>query len=360
MGSKPAGTSGASTIARYFAFRWAYLFLSFILLCVLMSLLFIGNLYYSDAVPWWSPSFLIYSGWPGWPGVIGETAASRLHGFLGLDFDAYGWRRGPAAWWIQEPLNIAAIVVSVLLIVATALFIIPAQGSAKNLPASRPIPLRGRITAALVNGFIAAALFAGIIETTGFDVIPVLDKLGWLVPAQPQNINSYGYYYPPPDRLMPTWGIWSMASWLSTSLIALPVAPASIGVGIFWPPPRDRYWQTERRTLIYTVLGLAMIAASSALCDDDPDNYTYHEHFLGGWFSVWLVGWWVLTWAWLSRTALFFMLRRHDLALTDPDNPACFACGYNLRGSIMAKQTKCPECGTPISERLMAVDFESA
>ena len=260
MGSKPAGKTGASTIARYFAFRWAYLFLSLILLCVLMSLLFIGNLYYSDAVPWWSPSFLIYSGWPG---VIGETAASRLHGFLGLDFDVYGWRTGPAAWWILEPMNLASIAVSVLLIAATALFIIPAQGSAKNLPASRPIPLRGRITAALVNGIIAAALFAGVIETTRFDVVPALDGLGWLTPATQS-------YYPPPNRFTPTWGIWSMASWLIAFLVALPVALGSLAVGIFWPAPSDRYWQTERRTLIYTLLGLSMIAAASALCDDTP------------------------------------------------------------------------------------------
>jgi predicted RNA-binding Zn-ribbon protein involved in translation (DUF1610 family) len=326
-----------------------------VLLSTLLSLLFIDSSESYDGFDWYTPSFLISISWPG---TIGQTTEGRIEGFLGLAFGFSPWAWPQSSWWIEEPINIASVIIALLLLSATASFIIPAKWSMKSLPASRPIPLRGRITAALINGFIAAALVAGAIETAGYDVIPVLDALGWLAPVQQwgnQQTHHQSYFtYSTYERLMPTWGVWALASWLTVALIVIPVALFSLVAGAFWPIPSNRYWQTERRTLIYTFVGLAMISASTLLCDKDAENYRHSVHFLGGWFSVWLIGWWVMTWAWLSRTALFFMLRRHDLAQSDPDNPTCFACGYNLTGSLMGKQTKCPECGTPISERLLS------
>ena len=57
----------------------------------------------------------------------------------------------------------------------------------------------------------------------------------------------------------------------------------------------------------------------------------------------------VLFWAWACRVRLLFQLERYRIEAIDNPEQICYACGYDLRGTIAAERNQCPECGAAVT-----------
>ena len=210
-------------------------------------------------------------------------------------------------------------------------------------------------------GLVMTALVAGAIDIFDYNT-PIADffaEQGWLPSgATGGGLYSMGWY----DNIYwPDWGIAARVSWVCT-------LGGVFGFGLIaWivlslvPLGRDRYWQAERWTLVFTLLGAVLVAVGLLGLNVDHGyggyrDYSGLEVFLGGLYTTFVVGLFMLTWAWSCRTGLFLMLRRYENAVNDPDNPVCFACGYDLRGTNVSQ---CPECGAAIKHRQSSTPPES-
>ncbi|MGB0769030.1 MAG: hypothetical protein ACPGYV_15135, partial [Phycisphaeraceae bacterium] len=239
----------------------------------------------------------------------------------------------------------AAFVAVILIAAALCLFMIPQSGQTKTMPAMRGMHTRAKIVFSLTIGLLGASAVAGLIDALGVDVVPMLVELGVLPPPN----NTFSRFYQP--SFAPSDGILSVVSLISLSLLILPTAAVAFFLMSITTLGRDRYWQVERWTLLLTLAGLGLVVFSVVFVEEDAYSYYYHDHFLGGCYSAWFVGWAVLTFGWTCRTMLLMMMRQYEKAIADSDEPICFACGYDLR--ILTGET-CPECGTPVSVKLLA------
>jgi len=123
----------------------------------------------------------------------------------------------------------------------------------------------------------------------------------------------------------------------------------------------DRYWQLERVSRGVLCAAFALLITSSTIW------LLRDMHLLRGFDndavrSADFAAWTCLVWAMGCRTRLLFRLRKHEKLKNqhDLENPECFACGYNLRGSVMAGSKRCPECGVSISRELLKRAEEAA
>ena len=104
---------------------------------------------------------------------------------------------------------------------------------------------------------------------------------------------------------------------------------------------RERFWQYEkisRRLIVAALLLMAAmtLARGGGYCRRSEGTYT-----------AFMAGWLILLCSWACRIRLLFLLRKYQLS--PPDN-SCFECGYDLRGTLAAERTECPECGAKIPE----------
>jgi hypothetical protein len=336
--------SGPRSPSRFFGFRWAYVLLAAIFWFFLISLLFFPN---DGTYDNWlqSTNLLIYA-----LTGDGEYSEMRLHGVFGMMLPAYNWAELFTDRFFS-PSNIASAVTVFCLLILIALYVIPESGDTKNLPATRGLHLRCKVVSALMVGLGMTALIAGLLDIFELqdELIDVFDEYGMISISNPTSPWSYI------DQIyMPGYGIAKPVSW-GTTLAGV------FGFGLvvwlamtFIPLGRDRYWQAERWTLIFTLLGLAL--ATFGLCGMIFRDAWYSRHagmeiFLGGYYTTWVVGLVMLTWAWSCRTAMFMMAKRYENAAIETDEPSCFACGYDLR---MLASDKCPECGTQVNAKLLA------
>ena len=105
-----------------------------------------------------------------------------------------------------------------------------------------------------------------------------------------------------------------------------------------------RYWQFERMTLALLVIGAAIIAATEVLRFKLP-SFPERPLEVDGRYTAAVLAATVMLWAWGCRILLLFRLRGFEQMR---NSVACYACGYDLRGTLAAERRACPECGAPI------------
>ncbi|MEM9420775.1 MAG: hypothetical protein AAGA25_17245 [Planctomycetota bacterium] len=122
---------------------------------------------------------------------------------------------------------------------------------------------------------------------------------------------------------------------------------------------RDRYWRLERITR-YVGLGAAIVFVASligGLHNRWAWGYNYWALGIGSsvWPTVWFSSSTALLWAVSCRVWLLFRLtvyQRQRIA-SMIDSPECFACEYDLTGSLRGCATRCPECGVAVPAQVI-------
>ena len=315
--------SGTNPASRFFNYRWAYISLACLLWFNLL-LVMTGE----GEMALFAPTYLIWNVLTGDFTKIGELSAQGVFGF---DF-GYGDASG------------AAFLALLLMAGLIAAFITPESGQTKRLPAMRGLHLRAKLIASFIIGLASAAIIAGLLDAVNADMVKFFTNLG-LMPVQ-----NYHGFITIPDNFRPRSGIISLLSLSVLAAIVMFAGGASFIFMCLTKLGRDRYWQVERRTLFLTLISLAMIILSLPFLENDIYIYYYHDIFLGGCYTTWIVGWMILTFAWTCRTILLMMMQSYEQASLESDEPNCFACGYDLR---MLTTPQCPECGTPVSPKRM-------
>lgn len=328
--------SGQPSPSRFFGFRWAYVLLATILWAFFLPLIWTQT----DHQAYWNPTYLLLN-------LLSEVGLDvpwmRLHGVFGFSLYDFSYRSmGISDYWV-DPMLAATLITTVLLVGSAVAFIIPERGRAKNLPATRGIHLRGKLATVLVLGISLTALAAGFLDLVDIDLRPMFGDLGWLPPINTWRYGSNTLTY------FPFEGVSKPVSWVSTLAGVFIFGAFTWLLITFVRPGRDRYWHAERWTLIFTLFGLALILFG-ILGMRSGYFYLDIELFLGGCYTTFIIGVFTLTWAWTCRTALFMMMKRYEKAAVDSDEPACFACGYDLR---MLASDKCPECGTAVHPEVL-------
>ena len=328
----PHAESGIRSPSRYFGFRWAYVLLTTVLWTFFLSLIWVET----DYSTFWTPAFLLLN-------LIGGSGFDavwlRLHGVFGLNLHDYSYTAwSPVGYWI-DPLFASATISTILLVGSVLAFTIPERGQAKNLPATRGIHLRGKLATSLLLGMALTATAAGAIDLASIDLKPTFNEIGWL-----PHVSGW-YFGGPILTYFPDGAIAKPITWISVVCGVLVFGTFAWLLVTFVRPGRDRYWHAERWTLIFTLLGLCLTTLGLFGMKSDTWVYRELEVFLGGCYSTFIIGLFLLTWAWTCRTVLFMMMKRYEKAAVDSDEPACFACGYDLR---MLTTDKCPECGTSV------------
>lgn len=313
--------SGPRSPSRFFSYRWAYQFLAYFLWFNLGFVCFVCG-----ELAGFAPAYLIWNLISGsYPGIEGLA----MQGVLGFDFGYDGWNN-----------TLPTLATIALLIGAIALFIAPQSNSAKYLPAMRGLHLRAKLSIAFVTGVTATALLAAMLDILHINLLPLFDQTGLM----PTHGWTYSWRYKPTDY-SPSSGIISLVSLGSLFISIIGAGTITFGVMSFATLGRDRYWQSERWTLLLTLCGIFLILVSGLFLRDDYFDYRNNEQFLGGCYTAWICGWLVLTYAWTCRTMLLMMMMKYEQAAVDADQPICFACGYDLR---MLESDRCPECGTSV------------
>ena len=345
--------SGIKSPSNYFSFRWLYIGVTLFLWYAVITSTFFEFSYSHDGIFEFNTIVRIF-----FFNYGSDVIDSRLHGVFGLQllFEPFG-RLHIGGIDLPEAIDLAGGCLVLLLALLALLFVVPSSGKASDLPARRAVHGRARLTTALVIGFFTTALIACSIDILGLNdtVSEWLNDIGWLPDTTHWHpFGSYAYLSYEPD-----YGIAKHVSWITTVGLTLVSGVAAWAFMTFVQVGRDRYWQSERWTMILSIAGgammvLAMIGLHTG--DTDHEKYLHLEIFLGGSYSALIVGLFVLTWAWTCRTCLFLMVRRYEKAMVDPSNPQCFACGYSLHGLT---SSKCPECGTPVHPTVLNKILES-
>ena len=136
--------------------------------------------------------------------------------------------------------------------------------------------------------------------------------------------------------------------------------------GIYWFIWRrsERYWWLERVTLGLLV-GAIILAGWSWGWGIVHYQGRYTHHIQSQWYSasavmvMFVFSVTVALWAWGVRIGLLFRFAAYEKAARENPDGQCFACGYDLRGTLQAGREKCPECGQRILlEQRAATDDE--
>lgn len=254
--------------------------------------------------------------------LSGHVGVSGIWGLKGV----FGMR-------VSEPYQFTFIAIGwlALAVLSAALFLPWRTEGASILPARRKLSRRACVGAGFAAshtgiGFIAALLY-GMGKWNDWWHAPIRD---WTRSSSSLPLLA------------------SIPRWLVAALAGLAVLAAFTAIGAvvlrFVSRHRQQYWQLERITLGLILASLVLWIVARAL---DPmwsvrfwRNYRYDPIR-----TALAMAWTTLMWSWGCRIRLLFLLRRYEQA---PEDQSCFACGYDLRGTISAGRKLCPECGAAI------------
>ena len=197
-----------------------------------------------------------------------------------------------------------------------------------QLPAQRPLSWRARLAVSLM----AAMLSLGLIAAALSYLQSWHDVTIWL--RSNELVSRAGRVSPPAGSYI-----------LTGAVMAVPTAVYA-ALGLAWHAcltmfrkTRQCYWQAERMTLYLCLASIVLLAAGVITGARARRIIRWMD--IGGVQLAMMIGWLVLLWAWGCRIRLLFLLERYKQT---PDT-LCFACGYDLRGTLAAARTQCPECG---------------
>lgn len=119
---------------------------------------------------------------------------------------------------------------------------------------------------------------------------------------------------------------------------------------------REQYWQLERFSRYPLYMAILLLLASELISLGRWSGYIVEYYDYGVTYTASFIAWSVMVWALGCRAWLLFRLKRFEKLklIHDRESPECFACGYNLHGSVLAGSRSCPECGVSIPRELLA------
>ena len=274
-----------------------------------------------------------------WTGQQGDVSFGYLGGAFGIDpTSAYGWGRTDPLWLSSFALAL------VLLWLALVPLYLGLRGRTRQRWTVRT-PLHA-------GAILATAVMAGMLSTGAVSLALMLwDPLLWgrfiYLPLNWPGIEALimrGQRRPP---------------WWAGSITPLTLTILLIGAWVVALRWRGRdlaaYWRLVRVTRWLAIAAITLWLARWAvpyLRPAPPPPWPF-----GAWamhsalHTASFAATSVLVWVAAVRTWLLFRYRAFEQAETEP---VCFACGYDLRGSIPAGSTHCPECGMKISPSTVA------
>jgi hypothetical protein len=231
--------------------------------------------------------------------------------FIGL----MGTPLTPGLIWETEEVGYAINLVLVLglLLLAQWAFLRPGKGFTVRL-ANQGRPLKSAVIAAAV---MAALLTTGLISL-------LMELPNWWEPTMEAH-DGWGIGY-----------IWAgmLLSWIVWAIIFF----------VYWRQG-DRYTQMGkmiRGLIVGSVLEVFIAVPVHVWASRQRECYccrgTYTTLVLAGTVLLWAFGPGIILLYWRER------YRRERLL------PSCIQCGYDLRGTVAAGRTECPECGEEIGE----------
>ncbi len=236
------------------------------------------------------------------------------------------------------------------LLVATLFYLLPTRSTSKLLPAMR----RPTWLSLATLTFMLSLLLTGVVWAVLDYLFQVEEILDPLVGQPTHRIgvpegffhNHYGYA----SNIYLAW--WSFPLFAGCIFILAFLACGTM-VLLRNRGQRQRYWQHERDTRMVLLLGLGVALACVVLVEvaNAYSDWTYFDWEDSGTYTAVLIGLFVALWAFGCRVVLLLMLGRYERAAENLDEPICFACGYDLRGTL-GHGHACPECGQPIPARL--------
>jgi hypothetical protein len=277
------------------AYRLRWGLLAMALLCMAGGALFLINILWPEwnMIPYGDPASGIgLQGVMGWQTDDRPTYALVVAGYLGLFFFAQ---------W---------------------LFLAPCRNWAVRLnETGRPMK-RAVIVAALVAALLSIALIATLLE------LP--DWWGGVVTKGNAPRFDDLRYWPPLLALAIAWLIWT---------------------AIFFTYWRhgDRYTQLTRM-----IRGLLAGSMAECLIIAPAHAWVAHErdcYCARGTYTGLVLGVTALLWCFGPAVILLFMRERYRLAQL---TPRCAQCGYDLRGTVAADRSQCPECGAALPDTVKA------
>lgn len=141
-----------------------------------------------------------------------------------------------------------------------------------------------------------------------------------------------------------------LKTWVATATLCSPAIFAALWVLLLgaWCKRGTRFEQLHRLTLSLAVVSLLFIAFSFVVQVLQGPPSWWAAHLVGSYTGL-IFGGTVLLWAWTARHVLLFAYRGYERYLREHGLPLCDKCGYDLRGTIAAGRSECPECGWVIA-----------
>ena len=126
-----------------------------------------------------------------------------------------------------------------------------------------------------------------------------------------------------------------------------------LAVWAIWAAVFFVYWRSGDRYTQWTRIIRALVAGSFLELFVATGVYVWNPHkeecyCARGSYTGLVFGGTVLLWAFGPGIILLFLRERYRRQKL---NPHCHQCGYDLRGTIAAGRTQCPECGAAVGAR---------
>jgi hypothetical protein len=269
---------------------------------------------------WWYPSRFVFYAWKSRTNLdwfrFGDDG---LRGVLGCPLET-STHVGRIVYGLTAGAFLAA------LLLAAGMFLSLGRRGLRELPAKRRPTAPSLAASSFLAGLLGAAGVALLLDTLGV--------WGWVVLHSPRFMLELARLAPLARDGPSFW----------PGLVILLLA-CGFWVAVFsasWSYS-TRYWQFERMTLALLVIGGIILAATEALrftLPSPPDGIE-----VDGRYTAAVLASTVMIWAWGCRILLLFRLRGFERMR---NSVACFACGYDLSGTLAAERHDCPECGAPI------------
>lgn len=248
----------------------------------------------------------------------------------GYEFSFYG-RASTSdwVWWGCFSFGVPALLIT--LIVG---FLGIRKNTTKLLPAKRQLSGFAFVCVVLANSMMLGGVAVMVLHLTG--VLKLWEEAAQQV-SNPQNLFAFS---------KPTLFSWPPhIAWI----LILAFVPSAVMLW-FLIVRRETYWQLECVTRWIAIssgilLTVALIAGITGRFDDG-----YYALYITVWRTVWFSASTALLWAAACRVWLLFRLVKYEkqrVAMMT-ESPVCFACEYDLSGSLRGGVRRCPECGVAV------------
>lgn len=316
--------------------RWVYL--AFWLMLVVYGLSWMSEMMFEGEFydkPWMPSLEIRYA-------IEDVTGLGRqspnLHGFdgvLGMQFD---YNNGGVSWG-----RVGVACITAFTVLFCMIMFVPLLARANQLPARRKLTWRAMAACLIMGSFLLTACVM-IIVTQSADFFSFIYYGQWEeLPALSLRGGKGGFNVPSVRSIT-----WEYAA-------PTPACTATILVSMIILVPAfivlqrraDRYWILEKVSRWYAAIACIVAIVAIGLGELDATQVLGRRE---GYLSAQVLCTIVLTWALGCRVWLLFLLQKYRRGTTGNE---CFACGYDLRGTIAADRKECPECGTTVPDTLM-------